>query len=51
MLQIYMEYILDKRIVSDCLYHVSDWACGTDWSMVDHHLVYNNQFEIPVTLL
>ena len=41
MLQIYMKYILDKHIVSDCLYHVPDWACSTGWSMVDHHLVYN----------
>ena len=41
MLQIYMEYILDKHIVSGCLYHVPDWAYSTGWSMVDHHLVYN----------
>ena len=36
-----MEYIIDKHIVSGCLYHVPDWTCSTGWSMVDHHLVYN----------
>jgi len=41
MLQIYMEYILDKHIVSGCLYHVPDWACSTGWSMVDLRCMLN----------
>ena len=50
MLHIYMEYILDKHIVSGCLYHVPDWACSTGWSMVDHHLVYNKGPIFPSAL-
>ena len=52
MLHIYMEYILDKHIVSGCLYHISDWpAVRTGpWSIIIWFITLTTILHVLVVL-